>query len=188
MGIWDFINPTTDALKRNAPDLTPVKDACLSSYSYSRTAVTKVNNAVMDKFIHGLNQHLPDDEGRDKIGRFSKNLAKNAADYAWHEGLKCVPGGDAIHKIVSRTVRDEMAFQAKMGTPEKESSGFGKTFEQAEIRKCNVELGSGNAVLDSNANKKPEDLIRIFMMKEYIGNQILCDLIIREGRRGTNWK
>uniref|UniRef100_A0A5B7BUE6 Uncharacterized protein n=1 Tax=Davidia involucrata TaxID=16924 RepID=A0A5B7BUE6_DAVIN len=188
MGFWDLINSTTDALKRNAPDPTPVKDACVSSYNYSWTAVTKIDNTVRVNGVQMLKQHLPDDEGRAKIGRIGSKFAVNAADHAWREGLKCVPGGNAVSKIVSRTLEDEKAFQAKMGRRERESSGFGKTLEQPETLKRDVELGSGNALLDSNANKKPEDLIGIFIMKESISRQILGDLMVPEIRRGKNQK
>ncbi|CAK9160198.1 unnamed protein product [Ilex paraguariensis] len=66
MGIWDFINSTTDILKRNAPDLS-------------------VNGRQR------VNQYMPNDEARAKIALFVTKLAKNAADYAVKEGVNSIP-------------------------------------------------------------------------------------------------
>ncbi|KAK9269446.1 hypothetical protein L1049_001220 [Liquidambar formosana] len=189
MGVWDYIYSTTDTLKRNSPDLTAVKGACWSSYDYSRSAVSKIDDVVRVNGIQKLNQCVRDDEVRSKIGRVATNVAKNAAVYAWRDGLKCVPGGGFIDYVVSRSFRDYSksddhkeeikALQATVGRLEKEVSGCKKLIEQAEIVKCDVELESRNALhLDSNVNRKPEDAIRIFMMKEFMGTHLLDDLIV----------
>ncbi|CAL5390665.1 unnamed protein product [Camellia sinensis] len=47
----------------------------------------KIDNAVRVGVVERVNHYLPDEEGKAKIGRF----AKNAAVYACHEGLKCLP-------------------------------------------------------------------------------------------------
>lgn len=120
MGVWDLINSATDKLKQNAPDLTPVKDACWTSYGYSCTAVSKINknaphltpvksvcgtfydyscvavskihNAVRVDGLRNLYGYWPDDETRAKIGLFTTKFTQNAADYAIHEGIKSIPG------------------------------------------------------------------------------------------------
>ncbi|KAK9269173.1 hypothetical protein L1049_000942 [Liquidambar formosana] len=106
MGVWDYIYSTTDTLKRNAPDLTAVKDACWSSFDYSRSAVTMIDDVVRVNGIQKLNQCVRDDEVRSKIGLVAINVAKHAAVYAWRDGLKCIPGGGFIHYVVSESFRD----------------------------------------------------------------------------------
>ena len=92
MGVWEFVNATTDKVKQNAPDLTTVKGACRSTYGYGWTTVAKLDNAVRENVVPTLNRYLPDDEGWVRIGRFTTTLAKNTATFAFREGIKSVPG------------------------------------------------------------------------------------------------
>ncbi|GMP52838.1 hypothetical protein CsSME_00018513 [Camellia sinensis var. sinensis] len=88
MGMWDLIiNSSSAAVKRNAPDLSFLREACRNTYGYSWIAVSKIDGAVRVGFVERVNHYLPDEEGKAKIGRF----AKKAAVYACHEGLKCLP-------------------------------------------------------------------------------------------------
>ncbi|XP_059661552.1 uncharacterized protein LOC132307730 [Cornus florida] len=106
MGIMDFLNSTTDNLKKKAPNPTPVKDSWWrSSYNYGRTAV----NGVRDK---GVNKYYPDDETRAKIVRIGTKIGLNAVNYGLEETLKIIPGRKAFDKIVLPAIRDEMALRA----------------------------------------------------------------------------
>ncbi|CAL5393313.1 unnamed protein product [Camellia sinensis] len=88
MGMWDLIiNSSSAAVTRNPPDLSFLREACRSTYGYSWSAVSKIDDAVRMGVVERVNHYLPDEEAKAKIGRF----AKNAAVYACHEGLKCLP-------------------------------------------------------------------------------------------------
>ncbi|KAL8510356.1 hypothetical protein ACS0TY_017244 [Phlomoides rotata] len=132
MGIWGFIGSTTEAVKRNAPDATPVtnackssysytaaaftkvdeavaapvKNACISSYTYGSAAVTKIDQTVRVNGVYKLGQWMPDDEAKSKIGMYALKFAKNAGIYALHEGYKLLPGGAAFSKIIRKTAND----------------------------------------------------------------------------------
>ncbi|KAL2496077.1 uncharacterized protein Fot_39834 [Forsythia ovata] len=103
MGIRDFFNSTTE---QNAPNITPVKNACRTSYYYGSAAFIKIDNAVRVNGLQRLKQWLPYDETKSKIGTFAAKFAKNAALYALDEGCKMVPGGAAVSNIVSKIIKD----------------------------------------------------------------------------------
>ncbi|KAJ0103072.1 hypothetical protein Patl1_04551 [Pistacia atlantica] len=184
MGILDYISSTCDSIKRNAPNPSSVKHLYWSSYDYSRAAVTKIHNVFPSKaVIEKLNQHLPDEDTRYKI---AENLAKNSAAAAVQEGLKFVPGGPILYDIVNRSLRyykksndDTKILQEledKLGRMDKELSDYRKLLEQTEIRKPIRELDCRNTTL--GLNQKPEDVIRIFMMTEFVGDHLLDNLIV----------
>ncbi|KAL7218186.1 hypothetical protein ACSBR2_011458 [Camellia fascicularis] len=198
MGMWDLINSSSDAVKRNAPDLSFLREAWRSTYGYSWSAVSKIDNAVRVGVVEKVNHYLPDEEGKAKIGR----LAKNAAVYACHEGLKGLPlpGGVSIYNIVTRSLRDEKTedykeamktLQARIDTLESESNHYRKLLEEAQMLRCDIQLESQNApCLNSNTiiNQKPEDVIRMFMVKEFVGRHVLGYLIVPRVGHGKNQK
>uniref|UniRef100_A0A7N2N8V3 Uncharacterized protein n=1 Tax=Quercus lobata TaxID=97700 RepID=A0A7N2N8V3_QUELO len=161
MGIWDYISSTSNSAIQNAPDLTAVKGWCSSSYGYSRAAVAKVDDAVRTKVI----QSMQDEEARSKIGGWS------------------------FYKIVLQSLRNEIksggnevetkALQAKISKMEEEIKECKKLIGRAEIHKPFVDFKPENiSSFKSNVDIKPEDVIRVFMMKESIGRQFLDDLIV----------
>ncbi|XP_059661554.1 uncharacterized protein LOC132307731 isoform X2 [Cornus florida] len=180
MGVSDFMYSSTDYLKRNAPDLTPVKDACRSSYGYGCTAVNAVRCNV-DTVI----KYYPDGEAQAKFVRIGTKIVQNAALYGFEEYLKCVPGRIAFDKIVMPAIRDEMAPPAnKKNTAEKESGGCRKSLEPPKIVKEDKDLASENAPRrDSSENKKPEDVIPIFINGS-VGRNTFDDLIVPVTGRG----
>lgn len=98
MGIWDYINSSADLVNRRA--LTPTKNICWTSYSYGRAAVTRIDTAVRVNAIPALNQRLQDEETRAMMSHVTINFAKNAAIFAFREGVKTVPGTyTVIHSI-----------------------------------------------------------------------------------------
>ncbi|KAF3449084.1 hypothetical protein FNV43_RR09808 [Rhamnella rubrinervis] len=104
MGIWDYICSSADSLKRNAPDLKPIRDLYSTSYAHGSSAATSIGNAVKDNAnkLHTLTQYLPDQEAQHKIFRFTSCLAKNAA----FESVKFFPGGEFTRKIVAMSYED----------------------------------------------------------------------------------
>ncbi|CAA2969602.1 Hypothetical predicted protein [Olea europaea subsp. europaea] len=105
MGIWDIINSSTEAVKRNAPDFA-LLHSCRTSFRYGSAACSKIDNTVRVNGLQRLKQWLPDDEAKSKIGVFAVKFAKNAGLYALHEGYKSVPGGAAVSNIVSKTIKE----------------------------------------------------------------------------------
>ncbi|CAL9017329.1 unnamed protein product [Prunus brigantina] len=193
MGIWDFISGTTDSLKRNAPgknwcptpgslkrivpDVTAAKNVCSTAYGYGSATVTHIDSAVRGN----LNPYLQDEEARSKI----LQLGKSIVTHATIEGLKTIPG----YKIVAKSIRDVKesnkqevdvkALQADLHGLQKEFSEYKKLHEQVLIDKPSADLKSPNTVnIHSAVNQKPEDVIRVFMMKEFMGRQFFDDLMV----------
>ncbi|CAA2973748.1 Hypothetical predicted protein [Olea europaea subsp. europaea] len=187
MGIWGFINSSTEAVKRNTPDFTPVKNACRTSFSYGSAACTKIDNTVRVNGLQRLNQWLPDDEAKSKIGIFAGKFAKNAGLYALHEGYKLVPGGVAAWNVVSKTIneveRETLNQKPKPledgdCAPGKQFIGTRKLMDRADIQPGSLDH------VESIGNQTPEDVIRIFMMKQFVGARFLDDLMVPKPRKG----
>ena len=71
------------------------------------------------------------------------------------------------------------ALQAKLSKMEEEIKECKKLIGRAEIHKPFVDFKPENiSSFKSNVDIKPEDVIRVFMMKESIGRQFLDDLIV----------
>ncbi|XP_028114374.1 uncharacterized protein LOC114312336, partial [Camellia sinensis] len=188
----------TQAVKRNAPDISFLREAWRSTYGYSWSAVSKIDNAGRVGVVERVNHYLPDEEGKAKIGRF----AKNAAVYACHEGLKCLPlpGGVSIYNIVARSLRDEKTedyketiktLQVRIVRLESESNHYRKLLEEAQMLRYDIQLESQNAPRlnsNTNVNQKPEDVIRMFMIKKFVGRHVLGHLIVPEVGHEKNQK
>ncbi|CAB4277611.1 unnamed protein product [Prunus armeniaca] len=201
MGIRDFISGTTDSLQRNAPDLTAVKNwcptpgslkrivpdvtaaknVCSTAYGYGSATVTHIDSAVRVN----LNDYLQDEEARSKILQLGKSIVTRATI----EGLKTIPGGLVGYKIVAKSIRDVKesnkqevdvkALQADLHGLQKEFSEYKKLHEHGLIDKPSADLKSPNTVnILSALNQKPEDVIRVFMMKEFMGRQFFDDLMV----------
>ncbi|XP_059444333.1 uncharacterized protein LOC132176211 [Corylus avellana] len=193
MGVWDYICSTGDSLKRNTPDLTAVKGWCSSSYGSGLAAVTMIDN-VRIKATQTLSQHMSDEETMSKFRLVAADLAKNAAVYGCQEGLKIIPGGTLVYETVSRSIRGEKKFerncevemkalQARVAKLEEEVI---KKKSEGDLERADQKHHQPCADLKSNAYKKPEDVIRAFMKKEFI---FLDDLMVPEvGRTRKNPK
>ncbi|KAM1804905.1 hypothetical protein ACFX12_030716 [Malus domestica] len=206
MGISDYISGTTDSLKRNAPGLTAVKNLCSTAYGHGSGAVTQIDNVVRDNWNH----YLGDAEGRAKILRFSSSLAKHAVleSLKTVPGYKIVKrsisdlketdeqevNGKAMRADLHRLKKefteyrkvhelvDVKALQTDILRLEKELSEYRKSHEQVQLDRPSADLKSPNtANIHSVANQKPEDVIRVFMMKEFMGRQFLDDLVAFRG-------
>ena len=70
------------------------------------------------------------------------------------------------------------ALQAKISKMEEEIKECKKLIGRAEIHKPFVDFKPEISSFESNVDIKPEDVIRVFMMKESIGRQFLDDLIV----------
>ncbi|XXG69183.1 hypothetical protein AAC387_Pa06g2117 [Persea americana] len=75
MGVWDLLYSATDKLKQNAPALTPVTNACQSSYRASCTIAGNVYKAVTVDGAEKVKDYLPDSQTQEKIKRIAKEVA-----------------------------------------------------------------------------------------------------------------
>ncbi|KAI8557748.1 hypothetical protein RHMOL_Rhmol04G0033700 [Rhododendron molle] len=102
----DFVPRTgTGEVSNKAKDA--VRAACWSSYDFGQTAAAKVGSAVAEKVGTTVNQYVPDERGRAKIGRFATSFVRNAAVYGLPEVLRYwVPGGVPVYYIASRSLHD----------------------------------------------------------------------------------
>ena len=229
MGIWDYISGTTDSLKRNAPDLTPVKNWCSNSYGYSKAAVNNVSGTVKTNASKVMNHYWPNEETRSKIGPFASSVAKYSAE----EGIKFVPGllpispqekkkkkkflksslagnqififfalffffffagGGSALKVLKKSYNDAKksendqtvdvkALQAKVRSLEKEMDEFKELVKETRLNKAPSSDNSKQHDSVVVGNQKPEDVIRVFMMKDFIGRQFLDDLIVTRPKK-----
>ncbi|PON44586.1 hypothetical protein PanWU01x14_265710 [Parasponia andersonii] len=201
MGIRDYISGTTESLKRNAPDLTPVKTWCSSSYGYSKSAVSNIGGSVKVNADKALKQYWPGEETRSKIGTFATSIAKYSAE----ESLRIYfPGGvwaprafknawNDAKKSGERRVDHVKALEATVGLLEKQVDEFRKLAEKMEMNNKQTSSSSSSsssssmdlkttptsAVVAVVENQKPEDVVRVFMMKEFIGSQLWNDLMFK---------
>ncbi|KAG6637401.1 hypothetical protein CIPAW_11G176000 [Carya illinoinensis] len=143
--MWDYFYSTSDFLKRNAPDQTTVKGWCSSSYGIGSAAVNKIDKAVRIDAPHKVKQCMTNEEARSRIGQAATYIAKEAAYYGFHEGLKTLPGGAPVSNLLkhfeqkseseSHEVRELKALQTKVVKLEEEISICRKLMGQAEIQK-----------------------------------------------------
>ena len=75
MGAWDLLYSATDKLKQNVPALTPVTNACQSSYRASCTIASNVYKAVTVDGAEKVKDYLPDSQTQEKIKRIAKEVA-----------------------------------------------------------------------------------------------------------------
>ncbi|KAL2495917.1 uncharacterized protein Fot_39674 [Forsythia ovata] len=97
--------------------------------------------------------------------------------------------GVAVSNIVSKTIKEvkhetlndiPKLLEESESTPGKHFTGSRKLVDRAEMQ-----LGSLDRVnVDSIDNQKPEDAIKIFMMKEFSGTRFCDDLMVPKMRRG----
>ncbi|XP_022848381.1 uncharacterized protein LOC111370751 [Olea europaea var. sylvestris] len=101
MGIWDFIKSSTEAVKRNVLDFTPVrvKNAFRTSYNYGSAACTKIDNVVVGNNLQKLNQWCLDDVAKSKIGIFATRCAKIFALNALYGSYRYYPVVDAMEMV-----------------------------------------------------------------------------------------
>ncbi|XP_058211015.1 uncharacterized protein LOC131323316 isoform X1 [Rhododendron vialii] len=202
MGIRDFISSTTDKLS------SPVTAACRSSYNISRGAVTTVNSVVMENVVPTVNYYVSDEEGRAVIGRFATSFVKNTAVYGAQECLKWATG--PVYNIASRSLCDVKAEdykELKMKTDhykdevqklqdlvnrlERKLSGGENVQDDVKFKRessvgknYHADLKFESRVvpcLNSNAHLEPEDVIRIFTMKEFISGRFMFDNLVVPG-------
>ncbi|KAK6913496.1 hypothetical protein RJ641_023097 [Dillenia turbinata] len=189
MGIWDLISSTTETMKRKTPDLTSVKQVGQSCYNLGGDAVTAVDNVVRVNVLPKLGEYMPDQNGRAKICQAAVNMAQAAAPVALYEVAKTVPVGVPLYNMGLRYLSrqesenhqaDIKALQAKIDVLEKEVSAQKlRLHEQEEKFKHTETFNPPNvAIFEANRNLKPEDVIRVFMMKGFYGQYFLDDMIV----------
>ncbi|KAL3353173.1 hypothetical protein AABB24_020926 [Solanum stoloniferum] len=163
MGIWSLMNFGKETVKK----------VCEIFYGYSMEAVRKMDEIVRVKSLEKLGEYMADDEGRAKMVYFSAKFIKNASLYAFKEAANIlIPGGRAFAKIFAETVREI----------ESESRNNATGNVAAEMLKCReLKLGSENRVhVDSFTHQTPEDVLRFFMMMEFMGTRYLNSLLVSD--------
>ncbi|XP_075669832.1 uncharacterized protein LOC142639557 [Castanea sativa] len=120
-------------------------------------------------------QSMQDEETRSEIGRIATNFAKGTAVLACEEGLKTIPGGMLLYKIVLQSLYNEKkyggnevetkALQAKISKMEEEITECMKLIEREKLHKpfADFKLEKISSSFESNVDEKPEDVIGDFM-------------------------
>ncbi|XP_021833114.1 uncharacterized protein LOC110772931 isoform X2 [Prunus avium] len=196
--------PTPGSLKRIVPDVTAAKNVCFTAYGYGSATVTHIDSAVRGN----LNHYLQDEEARSKILRLGKSIVTHATIEGLktipgynivNKSIKDLKDSDkqevdvkALQADLRRLKKDFIeyrkvhepevdvkALQAIVVRLEKELSEYRKPREQVLIDKPSADLKSPNTVnIHSAVNQKPEDVIRVFMMNEFMGRKFLDDLMV----------
>lgn len=115
MGVWEWIYTATDFVKQNAPDVTPVTEACRKGYDVGRAATNQVDGAVRTK-ARDLHVYFSDDQVRATVARIATNVSKNGALY-----LARYYGGGPVIDVVRRSLRDEKVDSQKGSIQELEA-------------------------------------------------------------------
>ncbi|KAK6132835.1 hypothetical protein DH2020_033434 [Rehmannia glutinosa] len=198
MGIWEFMGSTAETVKRNAPDTTPLKNACKYSYTYGSAAFTQIDQAVRINGLYKVGQWMPDDETKSKIGIYTTKFAQNAGHYAIQEGYKLIPGGVAFSNILTKTLNDVKHENVKLekldvsgdrvGAPKNTIVVAGNSLTDQRCVEEGCGAVSGDIGVGWERDKNPEDVIRVFMMKEFFGTRFFDDLVVHELARGKGKK
>ncbi|XP_073125386.1 uncharacterized protein [Henckelia pumila] len=175
MGIWEVIGSTTEAVKRNVPDLTPLKNATRASYDLGSAACTRIDQAVRSNGFHGVTQWMPENK---TIGLYASKFAKHTAHYALQEGYKLIPGGVAVSKILTSTLNDVK--KENLRAEKLQASSLEKVVTPS-IKEIVFHEGYP---LKLATKETPEDVIRVFMMTEFCATRFLDDLMVPKVTRG----
>ncbi|KAL3821525.1 hypothetical protein ACJIZ3_007430 [Penstemon smallii] len=180
MGIWEFMGSTAEAVKQNVP--LPGTTQLKNAYNYGFATVVNIDQAARVNGLRRIGDWIPSDDAKSKMSLYATKFAQNAGHYALKEGYKLVPGGVAFSKILNKTLNDVKhenlsdkkikVLEEKIDKLEKHSIGVGR----AEMH--------GGGGLEFESKNAPEDVIRLFMMKEFIGNRYLEDLIVPKISKG----
>ncbi|KMT11341.1 hypothetical protein BVRB_5g106740 [Beta vulgaris subsp. vulgaris] len=184
MGVWEWIYSATDAVKQKTPDLTPATEFGRKTYDYCRHTTSYAAAGGVAK-ARDLHQYLSDDQVRDNLGRFAKSASKNGALY-----LARSYGGGPIIDIVSRSVQEKKTdsekdrikeLETKVAKLEKELI-CRKIAEQSELPKVVTTSNSQDeANVGAIMNQTPDDVLKIFMMKPFVGTKLFDNLMIPVG-------
>ncbi|MCD7459026.1 hypothetical protein HAX54_039841 [Datura stramonium] len=129
-----------------------------------------MDDVVRVKGFQKLSEYMADDESRNMMVHFSAKFIKNATVYAFREAANIlIPGGRAFAKIFSETVR-EIEIESRNNT-----TGSVLVAEMLESREQKLDSES-RVQVDSFAQKTPEDVLRVFMMMEFMGTRYLNNL------------
>ncbi|KAK4727944.1 hypothetical protein R3W88_032861 [Solanum pinnatisectum] len=169
-----------------------------SLMNFGKETVKKVCEISYVKGLEKLGEYMADDEGRAKMVYFSAKFVKNASLYAFKEAANILipgenkgrdlgnvsfifhvyTGGRAFAKIFAGTVREI----------ESESRNNATGNVAAEMLKSReLKLGSENRVqVDSFTHQTPEDVLKFFMMMEFMGSRYLDSLLVSDhGQRNV---
>ncbi|XP_073025346.1 uncharacterized protein [Primulina eburnea] len=190
MGIWEFIGSTTEAVKRNSPDLTPLKKPAGACYDYGSAACARIDRVVRTDGFHGLTQWMPENK---TTGLYASKFAKHTAHYVLQEGYKLIPGGVAVSKIITNTLNDvknENLKAEKLQTSSQESvaPSIGRLYlidgEDMLSRGGKETVSNREYHINLATKETPEDVIGVFMKTEFCGRRFLDDLMVPKITRG----
>ncbi|KAL9689076.1 hypothetical protein QQ045_033506 [Rhodiola kirilowii] len=181
MGIGDYINWAT----QKVPSMSTDKQVCWTSYDHGCFVVSSVGKSVRCIPVPKLPESVQDPETQATIKHFASVLGKNAAESALHESLKLfIPGG----YLISKSYID---FHKSGGGKDKKIKELEAEVRRLKMESAMVEVSSSKEVelfkdLDMKTehlnapdmmNRKvfqaPEDVLRVFMMKSFIGSHLL---------------
>ncbi|KAE9456450.1 hypothetical protein C3L33_11661, partial [Rhododendron williamsianum] len=138
----DSLGYRTSKVSNKAKDV--FRAAYQISYDISRTTATKVSSAVTEKVVPTVNQYVPDERGRAKIGRFAASFVKNAAFYGLPVVFEYwVPGGDLLYNIALRSLRDVETEDYKQVETKTEHCNDELKKSQAKVNKLERKLSGG---------------------------------------------
>ncbi|ONK76022.1 uncharacterized protein A4U43_C03F23020 [Asparagus officinalis] len=206
MGIWDAVSSTADSLRNRLPDPEPVKNAgrsaysavanrltgevpdlrtpvvgiLRSSYNHSCSAFSSVDGAVRVKGFQRVRESMPDKEVLARIGW-------NLTDFAFDKYTRSITGGLPVYRTIVDGLRNKDAKTTQKINTEQELQALQSRMERLEAilsAKDSQPLAHPHCYF-VRPHQKPEDVIRIFMMKGFTGGDLLNGQVMLQHE---NWK
>ncbi|XP_057524364.1 uncharacterized protein LOC130804065 [Amaranthus tricolor] len=184
MGLWDWFNSASDTVKNHTPAITLATEFFQKGYYFCRDSTVYAAGTVSSK-ARDLHEYLSDNQARENLTQIAKNVSKNGAFYVARSY-----GGGPIIDIITRSVQENKSdsqkerlkeLEHKVAKLEKELISRNMA-EQSKVSMMTVASKSQNdSNFNANINEKPEDLLKLFMMEQFVGIKLFNNLIIPTG-------
>ncbi|CAO2817195.1 unnamed protein product [Amaranthus hypochondriacus] len=184
MGLWDWVNSASDTVKNHTPAITPATEFCRKSYYFCRDSTVYAAGTVSSK-ARDLHEYLSDNQARDNLTQIAKNVSKNGALYVARSY-----GGGPIIDIISRSVQENKSdsqkerlkeLEHKVAKLEKELISRNMAEQSKAPMMIVASKSQNNSNFNANINEKAEDLLKFFMVEQFVGTKLFNNLIIPTG-------
>ncbi|CAM8911619.1 unnamed protein product [Rhodiola kirilowii] len=168
MGIGDYINWAT----QKVPSMSTVKQVCWTSYDHGCFVVSSVGKAVRCIPVPKLPESVQDPETQATIKHFASVLGGYLISKSYIDFHKSGGGKDKKIKELEAEVR---RLKMESAMVEVSSSKEVELFKDLDMK---TEHLNAPDMMNRKVFQAPEDVLRVFMMKSFIGSHLLDDLIV----------
>ncbi|XP_073108511.1 uncharacterized protein [Elaeis guineensis] len=166
----DLLHRAADKAHSKAPDLTPVA-------TIGRGAVSKMDHAVRVEGLRRMKSAMPDQDGWQWIGRIGLDLI----DHTLAQVTKPYTGGIPVYRIVKEGWTKGRSGPAAHAKEEEELQELRNKIARLEMAIADGDRRGPHSRRPESAcwlvglqpHQKPEDVIRVFMMKGFKGGDFI---------------